>query len=275
MTLPSVPNGSISTRIPFENLNNTRDLGGMPAADGRRIKPGKLIRSGHLFRASEADCRRLTELVGCVVDFRTTRERTERPDPDLREVENIHLPILGKPAAGITREVEEDAGIDRLFGDAPASRDHMCRMYANFPVSQVALAGYRRFVELLARERAGAVLWHCTAGKDRAGFGAVIVQEILGVPRGLIGRDYLFTNECLAGEVSHLEEMLLSRTPDGAEARKGAKASFSYLFGAKQEYLDAAYLAVGENYGTFPRFLEAALGVTPDVRDRLRDMYLE
>ena len=31
--------------IPFEGLHNTRDLGGMPAVDGRRIAPAKLILS--------------------------------------------------------------------------------------------------------------------------------------------------------------------------------------------------------------------------------------
>ena len=45
-------------RIPdgeFEKLRHTRDLGGMKTADGRTIKTGKLIRSGHLIAASEKD----------------------------------------------------------------------------------------------------------------------------------------------------------------------------------------------------------------------------
>ena len=38
--------------IPFEGLHNTRDLGGMPTADGRTIAPAKLLRSGALHKAS-------------------------------------------------------------------------------------------------------------------------------------------------------------------------------------------------------------------------------
>ena len=45
--------------IPFEGLHNTRDLGGMPTADGRTIAPAKLLRSGALHKASEKDFERL------------------------------------------------------------------------------------------------------------------------------------------------------------------------------------------------------------------------
>ena len=47
--------------IPFEGLRNTRDLGGMPTADGRTIAPAKLLRSGALHKASEQDLARLAE----------------------------------------------------------------------------------------------------------------------------------------------------------------------------------------------------------------------
>ena len=52
-----------SRRIEFERLLNTRDLGGMTGADGRKIRPGKLYRSGHLFAASENDLKKLSEMI--------------------------------------------------------------------------------------------------------------------------------------------------------------------------------------------------------------------
>lgn len=264
----------ISSPLDFENLNNTRDLGGMPAADGRRIRAGKLIRSGHLYFASVTDLERLEAMVSTVVDFRTAQEREEKPDPELAYATNHHLPILGKSSAGVTREEEADrvAALDFLH-DAEAAYLHMRDTYTAFPVSEVALAGYRRFVEILVEPHEGAVLWHCTAGKDRAGFASIIVEEALGVPRNVIARDYLFTNECLSGEVGSLMDMLSENVP--AEGRQAAKAAMRYLFGAEQEYLDALYASVAESWGTFGRFLERGLGVTPEVRDQLRGMYLE
>ena len=48
----------MSQRIEFETLLNTRDLGGMTGADGRKIKPCRLIRSGHLYMASSNDLKK-------------------------------------------------------------------------------------------------------------------------------------------------------------------------------------------------------------------------
>ena len=45
----------MSERIQLNGLNNTRDLGGMTGAEGRKVRRGRLIRSGHLFYADEAD----------------------------------------------------------------------------------------------------------------------------------------------------------------------------------------------------------------------------
>ena len=67
--------------IPLEKLHNTRDLGGLPAADGRRIRPAQLLRSGCLHKASEQDIATLLadyRLEG-VVDFRTAVEAAKSP----------------------------------------------------------------------------------------------------------------------------------------------------------------------------------------------------
>ena len=44
--------------IEFEGLPNTRDLGGMPAADGKRIRSRRLLRSGLLAPATCTDLTR-------------------------------------------------------------------------------------------------------------------------------------------------------------------------------------------------------------------------
>ena len=81
-------------KIKFEQLNNTRDLGGIVVQDGYMIVPDRLIRSGRLGIGSESDIERIGELVSVVVDFRSDNERSETPDPDIPGVENIHIPII-------------------------------------------------------------------------------------------------------------------------------------------------------------------------------------
>ena len=52
-----------SERIEFEKLNNTRDLGGLITRSGRKIRKGRLFRSGILVKASESDIKKLKSLM--------------------------------------------------------------------------------------------------------------------------------------------------------------------------------------------------------------------
>ena len=60
---------------------NARDLGGIETADGRVLRPGRLIRSGMLSRLDDNDISYLKNAgLRTVVDFRTTAERLQKPD---------------------------------------------------------------------------------------------------------------------------------------------------------------------------------------------------
>ena len=95
-----------STRIALTGLQNTRDLGGYPAFGGRRVRRGRLIRSGMLMRAREDDLNRLCGLHGLrtVVDFRTPMEAKQQPDPAMEGVRYIDNPLLDEASLGVTRE---------------------------------------------------------------------------------------------------------------------------------------------------------------------------
>ncbi|MBQ1240293.1 MAG: tyrosine-protein phosphatase, partial [Lachnospiraceae bacterium] len=71
--------------ITLEGALNVRDLGGLPLKNGRRMKVGKLIRSGRLSDLSERDKRLLHETwnVTTIVDLRNDQEISEHPDVDL------------------------------------------------------------------------------------------------------------------------------------------------------------------------------------------------
>ena len=115
------------------------------------------------------------------------------------------------------------------------------------------------------------MLWHCTAGKDRAGFASVIIQWLLGVDEAAIREDYLAANTYLAAEVESLVAMLrvqMGRTDENADA------ALMCLFTAREEYLDAAFANATRVYGSFDGFLEQGLRVTAEERAGLRGRYL-
>ena len=257
----------------YEKLNNTRDLGGMTTVNGGRIRPGRLIRSGRLCLASAADRELLARTVSAVADFRSEREVLENPDPELPGVAYCHLPIFRERQAGVTREKDSDREAMRLaFEDPEATVGAMRRIYANFVADEYSVSQYRRFLQIVLKDHEKAVLWHCTAGKDRAGFASVIVQELLGVDREAVMADYLLTNENIREECEELVRMTLARRETPSEkAEEAAKLFFS----AQRVFLEATYEKADELYGSFEGFLTEGLGVTADDREKLREMYLE
>ena len=263
----------LSQRLEFEKLLNTRDLGGMSACDGRKIKPGMLYRSGHLSGASVKDIEKLSGLISLSVDFRSARERSEKPEPAIAGVRYCELPILDEQRAGVTRDENSFEEVrTKMVRNAEIARTYMLRTYEGFINNNYSVSQYAKFIRLLLEERDKGVLWHCTAGKDRAGFATVIVQELLGVSREDITADYLMTNVYLVSETRELTEMI--RRMPGVDPDESAKA-VDYLFGAKEEYLNAVYDTLENKYGNFDNYLSQALGITSEERAKIRNLYLE
>lgn len=261
----------MSRLLTFENLRNTRDLGGMRTQDGRMIRPGMLFRSGHLSGLTQGDADSIGALVSTIVDLRTAGERANQPDTEIVGAENIHLPIVADLTAGISREAEADRDIfQRLLLKPAEAKAYMCGLYRAF-AADAAVNRYRRFVRLLA-EADGGVMWHCTAGKDRAGIASVIVEEVLGVPRDAIVEDYLKTNVYLQRDIQFLTEMIKRRSGTDSPL---ADESLRYLFGADEAYIQAYYDAVEERYGSFSGMEEEGLGITGETRTALREKYLQ
>ena len=259
-------------KIEFEQLNNTRDLGGIVVQDGYMIVPDRLIRSGRLGIGSESDIERIGELVSVVVDFRSDNERSETPDPDIPGVENIHIPIIDDLAAGVSRDQKSDEeAFMMLANDPDGALEYMCRTYEGFVASESARRGYRQFVDLLLDDRDKAVLWHCTAGKDRAGFATAIVLEILGADRDTITQNYLRTNELIEDDIQRMIGMFFRMT-GAADPNTGV--ALKHMFSARKEYLEAAYDMVEKLYGDFGIFLNEGLGLRDEDISKMREMYL-
>ena len=198
----------MSRLVPFQKLNNVRDLGGMKTADGRRIQTGRLIRSGHLSSLLPEDADTLRRLASRVVDFRTPGEREESPDTVVDGIEYTSLPVLDTLTAGVTREKDADKQVFIKYLTRPnEALEYMCSLYQLFAQSN-AVRQYASFLKILRDGSSKAILWHCTAGKDRAGIASALIEEVLGVPREEIIADYLATNQYLEQELIFLTGLL-------------------------------------------------------------------
>lgn len=259
--------------LKFDNLHNIRDLGGIQTKDRRKIRRGRLIRCGHLSNLSDSDHFLLSQMLSVVVDFRTRQERSKQPDQEIEGVEYHHIPVVDSLTAGISREEEADRGAVAILLHRPAdAKQYMCDMYSSFALGEYAVSQYAKFVRLLTEDHERAVLWHCTAGKDRAGIATVIILELLGVPREEVIADYLYTRECLAEEMRRLSTRI--KKEEGTVSPLADEA-LSFLFGAEEEYILTFYRAVEQKFGNMSAYLSDGLGITRKEQERLRELYLE
>ena len=161
-------------------IQNMRDLGGLRTADGRKIRPNMLIRSAQLAQAVEEDL----EHVAAVIDLRTIKEREEMPDL-VYSCRYLPMPVFDEFKPGVSHE--EEAKQAPKLPDMAVLYGILVRSYAD---------SFRNILTAIMQHdfSKGAILWHCTEGKDRCGITTAMILELLGVDRDTIMEDYLKTN---------------------------------------------------------------------------------
>lgn len=71
-----------------------------------------------------------------------------------------------------------------------------------------AIESQKKFLELCRDNKEGSLLFHCKDGKDRTGFMAALILEVLGVKREDIMKDYLMTNIYTKAKADERREFL-------------------------------------------------------------------
>jgi protein tyrosine/serine phosphatase len=182
--------------IELENAVNVRDLGGLPAAGGKRTRHGQLVRSDNLQDLSPKDVTRLVNELGVttVVDLRSVGEvDSEGPGPlkALTSVRHVHLSLI--PEAGAMTDVAKDAlAINRERAIKRDPDDVAGAFYIGYLEDRPdSVVGALRTIA----EAPGAALVHCAAGKDRTGVVVAMALSAIGVPHEEVITDYVATGE--------------------------------------------------------------------------------
>ncbi len=170
------------TWVELEGAANVRDLGGLPAADGTRLRPGLVFRGDSPHRWTPADVKRLDSL-RTVIDLRSPQEVDSlAPTPLPPDAEIMLTPW--RPPNVVTTIVGGVAEMSFVpLGDlyeqfVEANADYLAAMFAT-----------------MADPRRLPLLFHCYAGKDRTGITAALLLDVLGSPDEVIVADYAVTDE--------------------------------------------------------------------------------
>ncbi|MCX5189114.1 tyrosine-protein phosphatase [Streptomyces sp. NBC_00268] len=259
-----------STEPELAGVRNFRDVGGLPTVDGRRVRHGRLFRSGHLAHATEEDAAFLSSLgLHTIFDFRNAADqKLEGPDVELPGVRNVNLPLTDPADGSEFWKMVRDGDVDQLrghLGDGKAA-NRMINSYRT--IVRDRTAEHAHVLHALAEDSVPALM-HCAAGKDRAGLSIAVTLLALDVERDAIVADYLESN------ATH-RRYKVQRNGSSEEARSPEVMELlSPLFDARAEYLTAAFETIEETWGGVDAYLKQGLGVTPEQRERLRERLLD
>ncbi|MFD9872117.1 tyrosine-protein phosphatase [Streptomyces niveus] len=265
-----VPQPVPPTEPELAGVRNFRDVGGLPTADGRSVRYGRLFRSGHLAHATAEDTAFLTSLdLHTVFDFRNAADqKLDGLDVELTGVRNVNIPLTD-PADGTEFwKMVRDGDLNRLrsiLGDGKG----VARMSASYrSIILDRTAEHRRVLHALAEESLPALM-HCAAGKDRAGLSIAVSLLAVGVEREAIEADYLKSND------PHRRYQVRRSDPTPGATSPEVMELLAPLFDARAEYLATAFTTMEETWGTVDRYLTDGLGLTDETRERLRSRLVD
>ena len=250
-------------RLSFNESKNFRDCGGYPTKQGNEIKWGSIFRSGQLSKLDDQDIKVIESLnLDLIFDFR--REDEQEMEPSRLPKDNmprvVRLPI--NPGSSMAFYEQ----LDSLVEDgADAVSKFMIEINRDFVKSHSHT--FRKMFEEILSVKDARFLFHCSAGKDRTGFAAVLILHFLGVSMDAIEYDYMLSKRYF----QIIEEVKNLQSKYGIE-HLSQKALYPML-DVRHEYIRAAIECATEDFGNLDEYLATALGLTGADKSEFRHRY--
>lgn len=256
--------------IGITSAHNARQLGGYHIGR-KKIKEDLLIRTASISGLSEADSALLADKykVQRIYDFRGQAESQASPDviPGNAGYLSLSIPFTGTESPSVHNQSQEEM-IKMLlaYADNPLVQDMCKNMYDKIFFEESSHEVYRKFFsDLLSLDpEDGAVLWHCTQGKDRAGSASAMLLAALGADKDLIMADFTLSKDYY--------DPMTSRIPVETDVQRNV---INTLISANPEAFEKTLDKVDAEYGSLRNYLTECLGVTPEMMNILRKRYLE
>jgi protein-tyrosine phosphatase len=238
----------------LSSASNVRDLGGLYAGGGRRVRRGRAFRAGALHGLDPADIAKLRALgIARVFDLRSPSELA-RDGTGLFAgpvAEHVHVPLVQVSLNPFDPDVDW-RGINL--------RDRYLEML------QQGGSAIRAVIEALAGENAAPLVFHCSGGKDRTGVVAAIVLRAIGVPDDSIVTDYSLSERNLTAAIHEHRASI--------EAMGLEPEVLAYLTGSPPERMWYTLGEIDRRWGSTVAYL-SSIGVSDDTRNRLRRNLVE
>ena len=265
--------------IAFEGVENARDMGSLAMQNGQTVRTGMLVRSGNLTKATDSDVAVLKEKYHLtdVFDFRFEAEANAAPDRIIDGVSYTHLSTLPKAfiqgfsssRADTTKmDTRDMLAVLMKYAFEPKAQTMARQLYPAIVTDSAAQHYYGVFLRGVLRAEGG-VLWHCSQGKDRAGWASAFLLAALGASRETIVEDFDLSNQSYAPQVKALTAQVQGK--DGSE---GAIAFIHAMVGVSRENFVTTLDLIDQKYGSLSAYIENQLGFSKKEQQQLKEKYL-
>lgn len=148
--------------------------------------------------------------------------------------------------------------------------DVVLEQYRTFANKDNSKEAFGEMLRITANPDAPAVLQHCRGGKDRTGFGAMLVLGILGVKKDDLVKDYMLTEENRK-ERNRVKMEGYKKLTDDKEVMEHL---YSFI-DTRSEFIATSIDTIIQKYGSIEKYVVEELGITRDMIDTMKSMYLE
>ena len=267
--------------LPVKGIVNARDLGGYTMLDGRIVQSGRLLRAAHLADATDEDIRNLERLpVTAVIDFRKEQEKVGKVDREVPGARYTSLPVdpSGNAMATATEEEKKKFSgqkkfdVKKVIVFAAFNKKAQAvaqEMYPTLLFDPDCQQQFARFFRLVLETENGAVLFHCTQGKDRTGIASALLLAALGADRETIVADFDATNRVYEKDVRKYSRRV--KFWGGKEEEVGVVKAF---LGCNTENFIKALDRIDQEFGSLQAYLKGPIGLTDADIQTLRERYL-
>lgn len=266
----------------IDGMNNFRDMGGYETYDERTVKWGRLYRADHIYNATKNGVEYLKKLnIRTIIDYRSNDEISKYPN---KMINNCIKTYELDPAAHTaelsaqftsSKDNEDLNLVNKIIeqkrnGTLVNRYDMVMKQYENFVNKEKSKLAYSTMIKIAADPLSHAIVQHCRGGKDRTGFGSMLLLGILGVKKEYLIYDYMLTH---TNRISRNNKKM-----EGYKELTNDPDILNYLYSlieTKAEFIEASIDCIESKYGSIKNYAMEELEVTQEMISILENLYLE
>ncbi len=225
----------------LEGTNNTRDLGGYKTSDGKELRYNLFFRSDNTDNLTEADIKKLKEKYKLkrVIDLRYSSEIKASPDKlrNIPDIEYYNIPLIISKTQ-MKNLIKGHIDLGDAYIESLSQKDMVKKIF-----------------DTISDVEDGAILFHCTNGKDRTGTVSALLLGLNGVSKEDIINNYSMTYELIKNNES---------------VKKGIeKYGTDVIFKSEPEYMRKLIEYIESHFGNVENYL-LSCGISQKNLDKIK-----